>query len=136
MPLPPSSDQPASAAVPPSSAGGDPSVLDLRVLQEMVGHEPEVVMDFLQQYLVSARKIMAEVRAGHAAGHLAQIGGATHRLKSSSRAIGALGLGDLCAEIESAANLMHEAEVVASIPPLELAFAAVERAIAHHLGTA
>lgn len=135
MPLPPSSDQPASAALPSQAAGNELAVLDLRVLEEMVGSEPEVVRDFLQQYLASARNIMAEVRLGHATGDLARVGGATHRLKSSSRAVGALRFGDLCAQIESAATRMQAEEVSASIPALELAFVAVESAVAQQLGT-
>jgi len=131
----PPSGQPDSAAAPSPTEVGDPAVLDVRVLEELVGAEREIVHDFLAQYRESARTIMAEIRAGHATDNLAQIEGATHRLKSSSRAIGALHFGDLCAHLESAAKQGKADDVAASLPPLELAFAAVERAIAQHLGT-
>ena len=110
--------------------------MDVRVLAELVGDEPEVVQDFLRQYLASARRIMAELRAGHAAGDCVRVSGATHKLKSSSRAIGAPDLGDLCARVESAAVQRHEAEVAAAIPVLEQTHAAVECAIAQLLGSA
>jgi|CXWL01.1.fsa_nt_gi HPt (histidine-containing phosphotransfer) domain-containing protein len=109
--------------------------MDVRVLEEMVGREPEVVQDFLRQYRESARALMAELRAGHAAGNLVQVEGATHKLKSSSRVVGALGLGAQCAQIESAAKQRRVAEVAGALPALELTFAAVERAIAQGLGT-
>jgi HPt (histidine-containing phosphotransfer) domain-containing protein len=118
-----------------SGAEGDPSVLNVRVLEELVGAEREIVHDLLAHYRESARTIMAEIRTGHATDNLLQIGGATHRLKSSSRAIGALHFGDLCTHLESAAKQGKADDVAASLPPLELAFAAVERAITQCLGT-
>jgi len=114
---------------------GDRSVLDVRVLEDFVGAEPQVVADFLNQYRVSARALVADVRAGRDTGDLAAIGGAAHKLKSASRAVGARTLGDLTAALEQAANLQHDDTLHSLLPEFELAFAAVERAIAQHLGT-
>lgn len=113
----------------------DHSVVDLRVLQEMVGSEPEVVLDFLRQYRESAHSLMAEIRAGHASTRLEQIGSATHKLKSSSRAIGAVGFGDLCAQLEAASTAQRFAEVADAVPALERAFAEVDAVILRRLGS-
>jgi HPt (histidine-containing phosphotransfer) domain-containing protein len=117
-------------------AAGEPPVVDVRVLKEMVGAEPEIVRDFLRQYLVSARALMADLRDGHAAGDLGAVAAATHKLKSSSRAVGAHTLGERCARTEAAAQQREAPEVAALTPQLEHDFAAVEDSIAGLLGAA
>lgn len=133
MPTTPPSD---GLELPPPVAAGEPPVVDVRVLQEMVGDEPDVLQDFLRQYLASARVLMAELRAGHAAEDLGAVAAATHKLKSSSRAVGARTLGDRCARTETAAQLREATEVAALAAQLERDFAAVEDDIARRVGAA
>lgn len=116
-----------------SGAEGDRPVVDVRVLEELVGSEPEVIADFLAQYRASARSLGADLRAARDAGDLAAIAGAAHKLKSASRAIGALALGDLSAAIEQAARAQQSEAVRSLLPSFDLAFASVERTIAQHL---
>lgn len=133
MPATPPSD---GLKLPPPVAAGEPPVVDLAVLEEMVGTEPKVVHDFLRQYLASARALIAELRAGHAAGDLAAVAAATHKLKSSSRAVGARTLGDRCARTEAAALRRDVTEASALCRHLDHDFAAVEHDIARRLGAA
>jgi len=116
-----------------NGAEGDHSVVDIRVLEELVGSEPEVIADFLAQYRASARSIGADLHAARDAGDLAAVARAAHKLKSASRAIGARALGDLSAALEQAAGEQQEESVQALFPRFDHAFSAVEEAIAQHL---
>lgn len=116
-----------------SGLDGDRPVVDVRVLEELVGPEPDVIADFLHQYRRSARSLVADLRAAADANDLVAIGGAAHKLKSASRAIGACALGDLSALLEHTATERQPEAVQALLPTLDLAFAAVEHALGHLL---
>ena len=66
------------------------------------------------------------MRAAHAADDVRQIGSIAHKLKSSSRAVGAVTLGDLCAELENACRTGSLEQISASLAPVEDALLAVE----------
>jgi CheY-like chemotaxis protein/HPt (histidine-containing phosphotransfer) domain-containing protein len=88
--------QPIAAAAAPQV----PVVLDVNVLKALVGDDEAVIRDFLSDFRVSAAGIAAELRTACDA---EQTGGASalaHKLKSSARSVGALGLGDLCEAME------------------------------------
>ena len=55
-------------------------------------------MDFIDP----ARDTVGEIDSAFAARDAAAIGAAAHKLKSSSRSVGAEGLADLCADLEKA----------------------------------
>ncbi|TAN69078.1 MAG: response regulator [Methylobacter sp.] len=74
--------------------------LDVSVLKALVGDDPVVVSEFLQDFRSSAAQIAAELKIAYAAGQSAQVGALAHKLKSSARSVGALALGELCAEME------------------------------------
>jgi len=69
------------------------------------------------------------LRAAAAAGDGAQVGAIAHRLKSSSRSIGALALGELCAELESAGPAGPPAALAPGVARFDAGFAAVTAAI-------
>lgn len=77
-------------------------VVDISLLRQVVGDEADVVRYFLTEYLASAHTEAAALRAATASGDAGGAAMIAHRLKSSSRLIGALALGDLCDELESA----------------------------------
>ena len=132
----PPPDQSASDPHAQPDTGDGRVIVDVRVLEELVGHEPEIVLDFLLQYRTSARAIMTDFRRGQAAGDLVTMSRATHKLKSSARAIGAGGLGDVCARIEGAAAAGDAQAVTTLCPELERRVAAVEVAIDRLVGAA
>ena len=66
-----------------------------------VARRPETVREFLSDYRDSTRQLATEIGAARAAGDMRQIGAIVHKLKSSSRSVGALALGDLCAALEN-----------------------------------
>jgi PAS domain S-box-containing protein len=79
-------------------------VLDLRALVELVGGEPEVLSELLGDYCRSLRESADELKTAWARGATEAVQGVAHRLKSSSRSVGALALGEICERLEAAGS--------------------------------
>lgn len=79
--------------------------VDLNVLKSLVGDAPDILRELLNDYLTSARQLANEMREAFSTNDAKQIGMIAHKLKSSSRSVGALTLADLCAEIENAVKV-------------------------------
>ena len=72
------------------------------MLAKLVGNNPAVIRDFLQSFRTSASAVGEELCAACREGRARLASDAAHKLKASARAVGALTLGELCAEIELA----------------------------------
>lgn len=101
--------------------------VDVTVLQAMIGDDPDTVLGLLSDYLESVRHLAEELRSVHEAGDIRQVIAITHRLKSSSRVVGALALGDVCAGLEKAGKDGSRSDIDKAMPQFEAALAAVER---------
>ena len=101
LPRGPADTMPAELPEGPRGLQAAPA-LDVAVLKGLVGDDPQVVSEFLEDYRASAGRLATELRAARAADNIRQIGAIAHKLKSSSRSVGALVMGDLCAELENA----------------------------------
>lgn len=89
----------------PASASGAPvktAPVDVSILEGLVGNDPAVIDEFLEDFRVFAVKTAAEVQAALDNGDAAAIGALMHKFKSSARSVGALKLGDVCTDIEQA----------------------------------
>lgn len=93
---------PAVAEVSPKPP--DPLTLpvDVRVLKALVGDDPAVIREFLHDFRASATETAMELKDACEHRQAAQAGALAHKLKSSALAVGAVALGDLCAEMERA----------------------------------
>ena len=76
--------------------------VDLSVLRGLVGDDEATLAEFLVAFLDALATQGGEVVEACRAGDGARMARAAHKLKSSSRSMGAMGLGDLCAELEAA----------------------------------
>ncbi len=114
--LPAGSPMPATAVVP----------VDVSVLKAMVGDDPAVVSEFLHDFRSSAAQIAAELKSAYVAGQAVQVGALAHKLKSSARSIGALALGELCAEIEQAGKAGRIAVLTELLPRFEMEISRVD----------
>ena len=109
---------PASAACADAQAAGDSSstsdeqivvadeaatIVDIGVLKGIVGDDHETVQALLIEYVECSAELAEQLRAHLSEGRAREAASVAHKLKSSSRSIGALPLGELCAEIEAAA---------------------------------
>ena len=102
---------PATSASMTPESQFTPGEVRRAVLANLVGDDEQVIREFLADFQLSARTLAADIRAAHEAGNLVQVGALAHRLKSSARSVGALLLGELCAELERAGKLGQAALV-------------------------
>ena len=109
------------------------TAVDVAVLQGLVGDDPQIVREFLADYQVSARGAATALHAAHAADDARQIGAIAHKLKSSSRSVGAMALGDLCAELENACRTSSRDVIRQGMVQLEAALLGVDVHIDHLL---
>jgi CheY-like chemotaxis protein/HPt (histidine-containing phosphotransfer) domain-containing protein len=105
------------------------AVLDRAVLPKQLGDDPETIAQLFKVYQRSAQKTAGEIRAAIALGDWKAAGDGGHKLKSSSRAVGALALGEICHQLEQAGMDGHGEAAVALAAELEKALAAVVAAI-------
>ena len=76
------------------------TLLDLGVLSDAFGGQPERMRKYAFLFLDTARDGMHEIDRALAAQEPARAAAVAHRLKSAARTVGALGFGDLCADLE------------------------------------
>ena len=93
--------------------------VDLRVLASLVGDDPAVINELLQDFQTSTAKIAAELLSACTAGEMAATGAAAHKLKSSAFSVGAQALGELCVEIEQAGKAGQIDALTALLPRFE-----------------
>ena len=108
-------------------------VLDVRVLQALVGDDPEVIGEFLRDFRASAAEAAVQLRAACQAGQGAAVEAIAHRLKSSSRSVGALALGELCAGLEMAGQAGRLETLAELWPKFEAEIEAVDDFLASSL---
>ena len=84
----------------PAPAAGGARAIDVAVLRSLVGDDESVVRDFLGEFRDDALRHAAALRAACDAGDLTEAARLVHKLKSSSRSVGALPLADASAELE------------------------------------
>jgi CheY-like chemotaxis protein/HPt (histidine-containing phosphotransfer) domain-containing protein len=76
--------------------------LDVRVLANLIGNDPELIAEFLNDFRISAQLIAMKLRTACTSHQAVQASEEAHKLTASARAVGAMALGKLCAEMESA----------------------------------
>ena len=119
-------------AVPVPNIGRLP--VDLNVLREMIGHDPANIEAVLQSFRNSAISSKAELSSDGAGVTGSMMSDAAHKLKSAARSIGALRLGDLCAQIEPIAGIPGSNDLDVLMPQLLAELAAVLRFVDARLG--
>ena len=121
--------EPAPAGASPKSASGAGDVFEVQVLRQLVGDDAGTVRGLLADYLDSARALAGALRSAQAAKNVQELAAVTHKLKSSSRSVGALALGDLCANIETACKAGDRAALEPLLGKFDAALGAAEREI-------
>jgi CheY-like chemotaxis protein/HPt (histidine-containing phosphotransfer) domain-containing protein len=132
--LPPKNERTDPAALPTALRNAEAApVLDVSVLKSLVGDDQGTVLQFLSDYVNSARGQVEELRALIAAGNVPRVDAIFHKLKSSSRSVGALALGDLCAELECAGKAGDKLRISQLMPRFEALFAQTAEQIVRSL---
>ncbi|MBX7119038.1 MAG: Hpt domain-containing protein [Gemmatimonadaceae bacterium] len=92
-------------------------ILDTDILRRYIGEDEEIVREFLVGYRESAVTYHQKLMQAYLGKDYQTLANAAHSFKSSSRAVGALALGELCSEVESAAK-RHDATALDAYCPL------------------
>jgi two-component system sensor histidine kinase/response regulator len=101
--------------------------MDVSVLEGLVGNDPAVVSEFLRDFRSSSARIAAELRSAFQLGQTAAVSAAAHKLKSSARSVGALALGELCAEMEQAGKAGDTEALALLLPRFEAEMVVVDK---------
>jgi PAS domain S-box-containing protein len=97
---------PETEAPPPARPPAEPCVdallpeLDLDVLRRLVGDDEATVRELLADFLDSASREAQALVIALQGGDLREAAAIAHKLKSASRSVGALALGELCSDLE------------------------------------
>lgn len=105
------------------------STLDVNVLKKLVGDDESLIESFLTEYRQSAENAAVQIEEAYKGGQWRQVGELAHALKSSSRSVGALALGEICAELESAGKNDDESQVHNAMADFSLSLHAVMESI-------
>lgn len=107
--------------------------VDFTVLPGLTGCDDAMLEEFLEDFLLIAADADEALRHADAAGDLLALRHAAHRIKSSSRYIGAERLGDLADELELAAEREESARCTALLPKWRVEWQAVDAFINAYL---
>jgi len=90
--------------LPPATAAPQSELLDMDALSLTFGGNPLKMRKYALLFLESAQHALGEIGVALEAGDVGRAAGLGHRLKSSAKAIGAMGFADLCAALEAASG--------------------------------
>ncbi len=123
----PQADEPPMPAPPAEPLKGETTAvaMDIMVLQGLVGDDPDTVREFIADYLTSAQKLGEELGAAALVGDGAQVKAIAHKLKSSSRTVGAATLAELCVSLEQAGQTGDQSTISQGMADFEAALDAV-----------
>ncbi|SEJ49218.1 PAS domain S-box-containing protein [Pseudomonas linyingensis] len=99
-------------------------LLDPNALTTLVGDTPQMIREILGDYSEALSNLTPQLQEHFAGNDLDAIGALVHRLKSSSRAVGAARLGQLCAALEQATKDGDDTSLargIAEFPSLQAA---------------
>lgn len=103
--------------------------VDVTVLKSMIGDDAETLRKFFIEYQTSARQLSEELHQACVAGDAPQVAWIAHKFKSSSRYVGAMELGRLCAELENAGKAEDLHAIGQAMAQFKTALAAADRDI-------
>jgi len=116
-----------------AAAPGELAMWDPTTLTQMIGENPAVQARLLSRYLELTRSQLATIAAASATSDTKTMSTEAHKLKSASRSIGAIRLGELCEQLEAAGRTDDApgcTRLAASLPGI---FSQVESRIHDHL---
>ncbi len=107
------------------SGGSEEAAIDPRALKDIFGEDDDTFKEILGDYVEPTRGIAKEINDAFEAQDAPAIGAAGHKLKSSSRSVGAHKLADLCFELEKAGKAGNWEEIEATMLQFEPTLEAV-----------
>ncbi|WP_116473292.1 ATP-binding protein [Zobellella maritima] len=111
------------------------SVLDTSILKALMGQDEAAMLELLAEYRLSLQQMAPAAMAAYQCGDIEQLGAIAHRLKSSSRTVGALPLAELCARLHQACREGAVTALPALIRQFDASRGRVEAGLASELST-
>jgi PAS domain S-box-containing protein len=108
-----------------TSQGSSSAPVQVSALEALVGTDPKLIQEFLRDFAVNAARLAAELTHACMEGQSRTAAQVAHKLKSSSRAVGALQLSELVAAIEAAGNAGDPVLLAQLLPRFEREMASV-----------
>jgi two-component system sensor histidine kinase/response regulator len=108
-------------------------VWDPATLVELIGDDPAMLRDLLEEFLRNAENQTADIAAAAVANDTTTITIVAHTLKSAARSVGALALGELCQSLETEGRTVALPDWEALVLPLGASFAGAAEKIRTHL---
>ena len=109
--------------------------VDIHVLERLVGgDDSEAIEEMMQYYRDSLKKNVSDLRAAYQAEQFVEVVSIAHKLKSSSRSVGALTLGEVCAKIEQAGKKDNKQLLAELLPSFDAEIIKVEEYLASLYG--
>jgi CheY-like chemotaxis protein len=106
---------------------------DARILIKIVGVNPALHQRLLDKFLLNGNRQIATLTAAHDHGDTKTIISVAHTLKSASRTVGAMALGELCQQLETAGLSSDRPQIQARMTGLAAVFAQAQSLIQAHL---
>ena len=93
--------------------------VDLNVLTQSTGDKPELHRDLLNAYREALQDELDNIQQAFAWKNSEQLAEYTHKLKSSSRSLGAMGMAKICQQLEEAASAANWNDIEKQMPRLQ-----------------
>ena len=100
-----------------------------KFLRDTFGDDDELIKEILMDFVDPARDTVVEIDDAFEGRDAVALGAAAHKLKSSSRSVGAEHLADLCADLEKAGKAGEWSDIEDSYPQLASLLLAVTNEI-------
>ena len=118
----PPQNNPAAAV---TTANNTNVPVDVNILKAYVGDNAALIHKFLADYRVRAQLIGDEITTAYAEGNLTELANQAHKLKSSSRTVGAMQLGELCEHLEDIGKNSDSVYISSLVPEFQQEMASV-----------
>lgn len=109
-------------------------IWDSTTLTRLVGEHSDIQRGVLEDYLVASKELVTALNMAISSGDAKLAGDVAHKLKSASRTVGALRLGELCQQMETSGRAGDLTFCSGNIEQLNKSFAASIAAIVQFLG--
>lgn len=106
--------------------GPAPAVLDLSVLADMVGNDPERIRRFAAKFVDAARSGLDEMWAALGRGDYITLARQAHKLKSVARTVGADEFAAICSQLQNTNDGAPSGEVTAQLERLDVLEKSIE----------
>ena len=99
-----------------SGAADSAAAFEVGRLQELVGDDPSTVREFLEEYWAQAQVLAQDLRGAAEAGRAGMVASLAHQFKSSSNAVGAMRMAQVCAALEAAGRSGEHSRIEEILP--------------------